>query len=82
MFYEVVSYTSEQMLGGITATDAVIAVRVDVHIKLLVGLYQGLAVFAGIAEVNIVIGSTMHQEQLTVELVYPVHGSRGARALW
>ena len=53
-----------------------VAVRVDVHIKLLVGLYQGFAVFAGIAEVNIVIGSTMHQEQLTVELVYPVHGRR------
>ena len=62
MFQEEVSNTSEQMLGGVSATDAMIAVRVDVHVKLLVGLHKGFAILAGIAEVYIVVGCSMNQE--------------------
>ena len=73
MFNKVIDNTSEQMLGGVSATDAMIAVRVDVHVKLFVGLHKGFAILAGIAEVNIVIGSTMNQEQFTMQPVYTVH---------
>ena len=60
MFQEEVSNTSEQMLGGVSATDAMVAVRVDVHVELLVGLYEGFAILGSIAEVYIVVGSTVH----------------------
>ena len=45
MFDEEIRNASEQMLGGVSATDAVVTVRVDVHVELLVGLYKGFAIF-------------------------------------
>ena len=39
MFNEEVGYACQQMLGSVTSIDAMVAVRVDVHVELLVGLY-------------------------------------------
>ena len=49
MFNEEVRNTSQQMFGGISTADAMITVGIDVHVELLVGLYKGFAIFAGIA---------------------------------
>ena len=74
MFDKVVGYTSQQMLGCVTATNAMVAVCIDVHVKLLVGLYQGFAIFRSVAEMYVVVGCTMHQEQFAMKIVYSVHG--------
>ena len=73
MFNKEVRNTGKQVLGGVSATNTVVTVGVDVHIELLVGLYQGFAIFRGVAQMYVVVGSTMNQEQFTVELVYSVH---------
>jgi hypothetical protein len=62
------------MLGGVSATDAMVAVRVDVHVKLLVGLYECFTIFGSIAEVYVVVGCTMDDEELAMELIHTVHG--------
>ena len=74
MLNEVIRNASQQMLGRVTATDAVVAVRVDVHIELLVGLYEGFAIFGCVAEVYIVVGGTMHQEEFAMKFIDTVHG--------
>ena len=45
MFDEEIGNAGQQMLGGISATDAVVTVGVDVHVELFVGLYKGFAIF-------------------------------------
>ena len=74
MFDKEVGNASQQMLGGVSATDAVVTVGVDVHVELLVSLYECFAIFGCIAKMYIVIGSTMHQEKFTMKFVYAVHG--------
>ena len=74
MFYKEVGHTGKQMLGCVSATDAMVTGGVDVHIKLRVGLYQCLAVFRSVAQVYIVVGCTMHQQQCTVQVVHAIHG--------
>ena len=74
MFDEEIRNAGQQMLGGISATYTVVTIGIDVHVKLLVGLYKGFAIFRSIAKVYIVIGSTMHQEKFTMKFVYTVHG--------
>jgi hypothetical protein len=74
MFDEEIRNASQQMLGGVSATDAVVTVSVNVHVELFVGLYKGFAIFRSVAKVYIVIGSTMHQEKFTMKFVYTVHG--------
>lgn len=74
MFEEEVRYTSQQMLGGVSSTDAMVPVRVDVHVELLVGLYKGFAIFGSVAQMYIVVGGAMHQEEFAMKIVYTVHG--------
>jgi hypothetical protein len=74
MFDEEIRNAGQQMLGGISATDTVVTIGVDVHVELFVGLYKGFAIFRSIAKVYIVIGSTMHQKKFTMKFVYTVHG--------
>ena len=45
MFDEEVRNASQQMLGGVSSTDAVVTVGVNVHVELLVGLYKCFAIF-------------------------------------
>ena len=61
MFNKEVRNTGKQVLGGVSATNAVVTVGVDMHVELLVGLYQCFAVFRSVAQVYIVVGCSMHQ---------------------
>lgn len=45
MFNKEVRNTGKQVLGGVSATNTVVTVGVDMHVELLVGLYQCFAVF-------------------------------------
>ena len=74
MFNEEIGDAGQQMLGSVSTIDAVVAVGVDVHVELLVGLNEGFAIFRSIAQMHIVVSGTMYQEEFAMELVYPVHG--------
>ena len=56
------------MVAGVAAVDIVIAVRVDLHFKLLVGLHEGFAHFVGIAHVYVVIGCAVDEQEVAVKL--------------
>ena len=45
MFDEEIRNAGQQMLGGISATYTVVTIGIDVHVKLLVGLYKCFAIF-------------------------------------
>ena len=74
MLDEEVGDTGKQMLGSITSVDAMVTVRVDVHIELLVGLYQGFAIFRCVAQVYVIVCRAMYQEEFAMELIDTVHG--------
>ena len=50
------------------AVDAVVAVGIDELHEGLVGLYEGLGELGGVAEVDVVVGRAMADEEVTVEL--------------
>ena len=55
-------YALIEMQARIAAIDKVVAVGVDLHLKLLVGLYQSFRVFRAIAVVYIVVGRTVNEQ--------------------
>ena len=69
MFDKEVADSCQQMFGGVSTTDAVVAVGVDVHVELLVGLYQGFAIFRCVTQVYVVVSGSVNEEQLALELV-------------
>ena len=56
-----VAYTGEQVVACIAAKNAMVTVGVNLHVKLLVGLYQCFTVFGSIPQMYIVIGRTVNQ---------------------
>lgn len=58
----------EEVEAGITPVDAMIFVRIDVHIKRLSSLHECLGVRHEIIKVHIVIGRAMDDEECTLEL--------------
>ena len=61
---EEVDGLTEQMVAGVSAVDAVVAVGVDVHLEVLVGLHQSLGIFSRVAEMHVVVGQSVTDEQL------------------
>lgn len=51
-----------EMQARFAAIDKVVAVCIDLHLKLLVGLYQSFRVFRAIAVVYIVVGRTVNEQ--------------------
>lgn len=51
-----------EMQARVAAIDKVVAVGVDLHLKLLVGLYQSFRIFRAIAVVYIVVGRTVNEQ--------------------
>ena len=63
---EIVGDERIHVQAGVAATDAVVAVCIDVHVKLDAGLYECFAIFCRVAEVHIVVGQAMDEQQLAV----------------
>ena len=57
------------MITGVSTIDTMVAVGIHLHIELLVQLYQMFCVFCTVLEVNIVISHTMHQQEVSVQLI-------------
>lgn len=51
-----------EMQARVAAIDKVVAVGVDLHLELLVGLYQCFRIFRTIAVVYIVVGRTVNEQ--------------------
>lgn len=51
-----------EMQSRVAAIDKVVAIGVDLHLKLLVGLHQSFRVFRAIAVVYIVVGRTVNEQ--------------------
>lgn len=69
-----VEHLGEDVVAGVAAVDAVVAVGVVEHVELLVGLYQCLRVLYAVAHVHVVVGQSMHEQQATVEVGGTAHG--------
>ena len=66
IFKQVVRHLRVKVVTGITAVNTVVAILIDVHIKLFPSLHQGLSIIEALHEVDIVVGRAMHQEQLAL----------------
>ena len=51
-----------EMQARVAAIDKVVAVCIDLHLKLLVGLHQSFSIFGTIAVVYIVVGRTVNEQ--------------------
>ena len=74
LFVEKLCNLSEQVVAGVAAIDAMVAVGVDVHLEILVGLHQCLGIFIGILRMHIDIGMTVADELCTVQVVHTLNG--------
>ena len=75
--FDEVDDAGEEVVTGATAEDAVIAVRIELHIELLVGLHEGFCHFGAVAVVHIVVGGAVDEEEFAVELCSTRHGVHG-----
>ena len=57
------------MAARVATSDAMIAVGIDLHLKLLAHLYQLLGILGGVLEMYVIIGHAMHQQQSAIQLV-------------
>ena len=71
------------MAPRVAAVDGVVAVGIDLHVELLVGLYKGFAVLGCVAEVDVVVGHAVHEQQAPCQTGCAQEGRRGivARAV-
>ena len=69
-----IEHLGEDVVTGVATIDAMVAVGVVVHVELLVGLHEGLGVLDTVADVYIVVGHAMHEEQTAVEVVGTADG--------
>ena len=62
--FEPVGDLTEEVVAGVTAVDAVVAVGVGELTEVFVGLHQCFCVFGGISEVHIIVGKSVTDEQI------------------
>ena len=56
------------MQTGVSATDAVVLIRVDEEIERLVGFHQGCYKIHGILHVYVVVGGAVYQQEATLKV--------------
>ena len=69
-----IEHLGEDVVACVATIDAVVAVGVVVHVELLVGLYQCLRILHAIAHVYVVVGHTMHKEQVSIKICSSADG--------
>ena len=68
-------YLAEEVVAGISAVDAVVAVGVGELAEVLVGLNECLGILRRIAEVDVVVRKAVDEKQLAAELVGTADGT-------
>lgn len=62
IFFKEIRQLCIQVITGVSAIDTVVAVCIELHIELLVQLYQMFCIFCTVLEMNIVIRHSMYQQ--------------------
>ena len=57
------------MIAGVSTVDAMVTVFVDLHFKLLSGLYQAFGIIHCLLEMHIIVGCAMNQQQLPLQIL-------------
>ena len=65
---EVLGYLAEEVVAGVAAVDAVIAVRINQFAEVFIGLHKGFGVFGSVAEVDVVVGKAVNEKQFATQL--------------
>lgn len=68
------------MITGISARDTVVAVGIHLHVELDASLNQCFTVLGAVLVVNVVVGRTMYQQQVAVQLRSAENGRTGVVA--
>ncbi len=63
------------MVAGVAAVDAVVAVGIGQLAEVLVSLHEGFGVFLRIAEMHVVVGKAVNEQQLAAELCGTADGT-------
>ena len=71
---EEIDNARHKMQTGAASIDTVVAVCVDLHVKLLASLYKGFGIFGSILEMYVVVGQTVADKQVSVQLVGKCYG--------
>ena len=59
---------TEEMVSGVSSIDAMVAIGVGELAEVLVGLDEGFGIFCRVAEMHIVVGQSMTDEQTARKL--------------
>lgn len=62
IFFKEIRQLRIQVITGVSTIDTVVAVCIELHIELLVQLYQMFCIFCTVLEMNIVIRHSMYQQ--------------------
>jgi len=74
MRVQVIHELRVQVETGFSAKDAVVAVRVDVHVERFVGLHEGFRQFIRVLHVHVVVRRSVAQQQVPFQFVGPLNG--------
>ena len=80
MLHEVADEACVELEGGVATVDAVVAVGVDCHVELFVGLDKAFCQLVGVLYVYVVVCSTVAEKEVAFELADVVHGGIGVVA--
>ena len=67
-FLEVLCYLAEEVVARVASVDAVIAVCVGQFAEVFICLNEGFGVLCRIAEMDIIVGHAVNEEQLAAKL--------------
>ena len=56
-------------MAGVATRYAVVAILIDMHVKLYAGLYQRLGILKRLHEMHVVVGRSVNQEKLALQLL-------------
>ena len=65
------------MVAGVATRYAVVAILIDMHVKLYAGLNQRLGILKRLHEMHVVVGRSVNEQHVAVERIGTLNGVRG-----
>ena len=63
------------MVAGVAPIDAVVAVGVDIHAEILIGLHQCFGILKSVLRMHIVVGQSVTEQQSAVQFAGSGYGA-------
>ena len=67
LFLKPLCYLSEKVVACVASVDAMIAVGIGLHLKVLVGLNQRFGIFCCVTEMDIIVGKAVTNKQIAIQ---------------